>query len=44
MALVAAHLNAGHSGGDSVVIGTYSPSLIYAFKFGMSVELFMLHM
>ena len=26
MALIAAHLNAGHSGGDSVVIGTYSPS------------------
>ena len=26
MALTAAHLNAGHSGGDSVAIGIYSPS------------------
>ena len=26
MALIAAHLNAGHSGGDSVAIGIYSPS------------------
>ena len=26
MALIAAHLNAGHSGGDSVTIGIYSPS------------------
>ena len=26
MALIAAHLNAGHSGGDSAVIGIYSPS------------------
>ena len=26
MALVAAHLNAGHSGGDSVAIGIYSPA------------------
>ena len=26
MALIAAHLNAGHSGADSVAIGTYSPS------------------
>ena len=26
MALIAAHLNAGHSGGDSVAIGVYSPS------------------
>ena len=26
MALIAAHLNADHSGGDSVVIGIYSPS------------------
>ena len=26
MALIAAHLNAGHSGGDSVAIGMYSPS------------------
>ena len=25
-ALIAAHLNAGHSGGDSVAIGIYSPS------------------
>ena len=24
MALIAAHLNAGHSGGDSVAIGIYS--------------------
>ena len=27
MALIAAHLNAGRSGGDSVAIGIYSPSL-----------------
>ena len=26
MALIAAHLNAGHSGGDSVAIGIQSPS------------------
>ena len=26
MALIAAHLNAGRSGGDSVAIGIYSPS------------------
>ena len=26
MALIAAHLNAGHSGGDSIAIGVYSPS------------------
>ena len=26
MALITAHLNAGHSGGDSVAIGIYSPS------------------
>ena len=26
MSLIAAHLNAGHSGGDSVAIGVYSPS------------------
>ena len=26
MALIAAHLNAGHSGSDSVAIGIYSPS------------------
>ena len=26
MALIAAHLNAGHSVGDSVAIGIYSPS------------------
>ena len=26
MALIAAHLNAGHSGGDSVATGIYSPS------------------
>ena len=26
MALIAAHLNAGHSGGDSVAIDIYSPS------------------
>ena len=26
MALIAAHLNAGHSGGDSVAIGIYAPS------------------
>ena len=26
MALIAAHLNAGHSGGNSVAIGIYSPS------------------
>ena len=26
MALIAAHVNAGHSGGDSVVIGIYSSS------------------
>ena len=26
MALIAAHLNAGHSNGDSVAIGIYSPS------------------
>ena len=26
MALIAAHLNAGHPGGDSVAIGIYSPS------------------
>ena len=26
MALIAAHLNAGHSGGDGVGIGIYSPS------------------
>ena len=26
MALIAAHLNAGHSGGDNVAIGIYSPS------------------
>ena len=26
MALIAAHLNAGHSGGDSVAIGIHSPS------------------
>ena len=26
MAFIAAHLNAGHSGGDSVAIGIYSPS------------------
>ena len=26
MALIAAHLNAGHTGGDSVAIGTYSLS------------------
>ena len=26
MALVAAHLNAGHSGGDSVAVSIYSPS------------------
>ena len=26
MALIAAHLNAGHCGGDSVAIGIYSPS------------------
>ena len=26
MALIAAYLNAGHSGGDSVGIGIYSPS------------------
>ena len=26
MVLIAAHLNAGHSGGDSVAIGIYSPS------------------
>ena len=26
MALTAAHLNAGHSGGDSEAIGIYSPS------------------
>ena len=26
MALIAAHRNAGHSGGDSVAIGIYSPS------------------
>ena len=26
MALIAAHLNAGHSGGDIVAIGIYSPS------------------
>ena len=26
MALIAAHLNAGHSGGDGVAIGIYSPS------------------
>ena len=26
MALIAAHLNAGNSGGDSVAIGIYSPS------------------
>ena len=26
MALIAAHLNAGHSGGDSVAIGIYSPT------------------
>ena len=26
MALIAAHLNAGHSGGASVAIGIYSPS------------------
>ena len=26
MALIAAHLNAGHSGGDSVAIGIYSSS------------------
>ena len=25
MALIAAHLNAGHSGGDSVLVGVYSP-------------------
>ena len=28
MALIAARLNAGHSGGDSVAIGIYSPSPI----------------
>ena len=27
MAVIAAHLNAGHSGGDSVAIGIYSLSL-----------------
>ena len=27
MALIAAHLNAGHSGGDSVARGIYSPGL-----------------
>ena len=27
MALIAAHLNAGHSGGDGVAIGICSPSL-----------------
>ena len=26
MALIAAHLNAGHAGDDSVVVGIYSPS------------------
>ena len=26
MALITAHLNAGHSGGDSVAIAIYSPS------------------
>ena len=26
MALIAVHLNAGHSGGDSVAIGIYPPS------------------
>ena len=26
MVIIAAHLNAGHSGGDSVAIGIYSPS------------------
>ena len=26
MAFIAAHLNAGHSGGDSVAVGIYSPS------------------
>ena len=29
MALITAHLNAGHSGGDSVAIGTYSPSHLH---------------
>ena len=28
MALIAVHLNAGHSGGDSVAIGIYSPSYL----------------
>ena len=31
MALIAAHLNAGHSGGDSVAIGIYSPYILSLF-------------
>ncbi len=33
MALVAAHRNAGHSGGDSVAIGIYSPSSLTSYPF-----------
>ena len=32
MALIAAHLNAGHSGGDGVGIGIYSPSSPHPFS------------
>ena len=32
MALIAAHLNAGHSGGDSIAIGIYILSLLPPFS------------